>query len=49
MIKVWECLTSSATHGFTLIDVLSTTLPAISTDYQEVDDTTNAVWTDLDR
>ena len=48
-IKVWECLTSSATHGFTLIDVLSTTLPAISTDYQEVDDTTNAVWTDLDR
>lgn len=48
-VTVWECLTSSDKHGFQLIDVLHTTLPAISTDYQEVDDTTNAVWTDLDR
>lgn len=48
-VTVWECLTSSDQHGFQLIDVLHTALPAISVDYQQVDDTTNAVWTDLDR
>ena len=48
-VTVWECLTSSDQHGFKLVDVLHTALPAISTDYQQVDDTANTAWTDLNR